>query len=92
VVAAARGGTLHLIGLLSDGNVHSHIDHTLQLLKLAGAHEVIPDAFEVSLSLATHTLGLLGLTDEKINQLVFTQRHSQYAGLKEYAGNTSDKP
>jgi len=32
------------------------------------------------------------LTDEKINQLVFTQRHSQYAGLKEYAGNTSDKP
>jgi 2,3-bisphosphoglycerate-independent phosphoglycerate mutase len=37
VVAAARGGTLHLIGLLSDGNVHSHIDHTLQLLKLAAA-------------------------------------------------------
>ena len=66
--------------------------HDMQLLKLAGAHEVIPDAFEVSLSLATHTLGLLGLTDEKINQLVFTQRHSQYAGLKEYAGNTSDKP
>ncbi len=23
----ARGGTIHFIGLLSDGNVHSHIDH-----------------------------------------------------------------
>jgi hypothetical protein len=44
---------------------------------------VIPDAFEVSLSLATHTLSLLGLPEDKINHLVFTQRHSQYAGLKE---------
>lgn len=35
VCAAARGGTLHLIGLLSDGNVHSHIDHTLALIAAA---------------------------------------------------------
>ncbi len=27
------GGTLHLIGLLSDGNVHSHIDHLFSLIK-----------------------------------------------------------
>lgn len=27
-----HGGALHLIGLLSDGNVHSHIDHLLRLL------------------------------------------------------------
>jgi len=27
------GGTLHLIGLLSDGNVHSHIDHLYAILK-----------------------------------------------------------
>lgn len=26
------GGTLHLLGLLSDGNVHSHIDHILALI------------------------------------------------------------
>ena len=26
------GGTLHLIGLLSDGNVHSHIDHVYKLV------------------------------------------------------------
>jgi len=30
-----NGGVLHLIGLLSDGNVHSHIDHTLYLIDLA---------------------------------------------------------
>ncbi len=37
IVEAARkeGGTLHLIGLLSDGNVHSHIDHLFALLRRA---------------------------------------------------------
>ena len=63
--------------------VRTRDDHDMLLLKQAGAHEVIPDAFEVSLSLATHTLSLLGLPEDKINHLVFTQRHSQYAGLKE---------
>ena len=29
------GGAMHFIGLLSDGNVHSHIDHLLALLKQA---------------------------------------------------------
>jgi 2,3-bisphosphoglycerate-independent phosphoglycerate mutase len=29
---AKLGGTLHFIGLLSDGNVHSHIDHLLLML------------------------------------------------------------
>lgn len=32
-----RGGTLHLIGLVSDGNVHSHIDHLYALLERAVA-------------------------------------------------------
>ena len=32
-----RGGTIHFIGLLSDGNVHSHIDHLYKLIdKCAG--------------------------------------------------------
>ena len=30
---AARGGALHFLGLLSDGNVHSHIDHLEALLR-----------------------------------------------------------
>ena len=32
VADAKKGGTLHFIGLLSDGNVHSHIDHLLAML------------------------------------------------------------
>lgn len=27
IAQAMNGGTLHLVGLLSDGNIHSHIDH-----------------------------------------------------------------
>lgn len=32
--AQDRGGRLHLIGLVSDGGVHSHINHLLALLKM----------------------------------------------------------
>ena len=34
----ARGHTLHLMGLVSDGGVHSHIDHLVALLRMA--HEL----------------------------------------------------
>lgn len=33
--SVAAGGTLHLIGLWSDGNVHSHVDHPFALMKRA---------------------------------------------------------
>ncbi len=35
-----RGGKLHLLGLLSDGGVHSHIDHLKGLLRAADAKQV----------------------------------------------------
>ncbi|NOZ87781.1 MAG: 2,3-bisphosphoglycerate-independent phosphoglycerate mutase [Deltaproteobacteria bacterium] len=35
-----KGGTLHMIGLLSDGNVHSHIDHLFALVKQAAGEQV----------------------------------------------------
>lgn len=40
--AAARenGGALHLLGLVSDGGVHSHIEHLFALLKLAKQQQV----------------------------------------------------
>ncbi len=38
--AAASGKTLHLLGLLSDGGVHSHINHLIALVKLAGREGV----------------------------------------------------
>ena len=34
--ARARGGDVHLLGLVSHGGVHSHIDHLQALLELAG--------------------------------------------------------
>ena len=38
------GKKLHLFGLLSDGGVHSHIEHLFALLKLA-ADEGVKDVF-----------------------------------------------
>lgn len=38
--AKQPGGALHLMGLLSDGGVHSHINHLKALLDLAAKHEV----------------------------------------------------
>ena len=39
---AKQGHTLHLLGLLSDGGVHSHIDHLLGLLRMA-EHQGVTD-------------------------------------------------
>ena len=35
-INTAAGKRLHLIGLVSDGGVHSHLDHLLALLRIAG--------------------------------------------------------
>lgn len=36
----ARGSTLHFMGLLSDGNVHSHIDHLFALLRRCDREQI----------------------------------------------------
>jgi 2,3-bisphosphoglycerate-independent phosphoglycerate mutase len=38
--ACGTGRTLHFLGLLSDGNVHSHIDHLLAMIKQANLEGV----------------------------------------------------
>lgn len=40
VEPAASGATLHFIGLLSDGNVHSHIDHLIAMIRHADTQGV----------------------------------------------------
>ena len=40
VVARGRSRTLHFVGLLSDGNIHSHIDHLVAMLRRAVADGV----------------------------------------------------
>lgn len=37
---AKNGKTLHLLGLLSDGNVHSHIDHAIAMVQRADIEEI----------------------------------------------------
>ncbi|HWR10510.1 MAG TPA: 2,3-bisphosphoglycerate-independent phosphoglycerate mutase [Rectinemataceae bacterium] len=38
--AKAKGGTLHFIGLFSDGNVHSHIDHLKAMITQASVEGI----------------------------------------------------
>ncbi len=48
VQGKADGRAVHLLGLVSDGGVHSHMDHIVALLELAaagGVHEVYVHAF-----------------------------------------------
>ncbi len=40
--AASRGRALHLMGLVSDGGVHSHLRHLLALIELSGRHQAAP--------------------------------------------------
>lgn len=40
--AQNSGRPLHLIGLVSDGGIHSHIDHLIALIALAGSAGVVP--------------------------------------------------
>jgi 2,3-bisphosphoglycerate-independent phosphoglycerate mutase len=39
-LAGQKGRALHLLGLLSDGGVHSHVRHLYALLKLAAQHKL----------------------------------------------------
>lgn len=39
-IAAAKNSTLHFLGLLSDGNVHSHISHLLAMLDRAASEGI----------------------------------------------------
>ena len=40
--AKKKNNILHLLGLVSDGGVHSHIEHLKALIKLCHLHQVIP--------------------------------------------------
>lgn len=40
--ASGKAGELHLVGLVSDGGVHSHTDHLVALIDLCASHQVVP--------------------------------------------------
>jgi 2,3-bisphosphoglycerate-independent phosphoglycerate mutase len=67
------GGTLHFIGLLSDGNVHSHIDHLLAMLDKASEAgvgrvrlHVLLDGRDVK---ERSALTYLGILEEKLGAI-----------------------
>jgi 2,3-bisphosphoglycerate-independent phosphoglycerate mutase len=70
--ARERGGAVHLLGLVSYGGVHSHIDHLRALLDLAAREQMgertwihaFTDGRDVSPTSAVHDLG--ELPDERI--------------------------
>ena len=71
--AKKHNGKLHIMGLLSDGGVHSHIDHILYLLEkgaLSGVKEVVVHAFldgrDVPPQSAKEYLGVL---QDKVNEI-----------------------
>ncbi|MFT4649954.1 MAG: 2,3-bisphosphoglycerate-independent phosphoglycerate mutase [Polaribacter sp.] len=46
--AKRKNRPIHLMGLVSDGGVHSHIDHLLSLIDLCAAHQVVPQVHMIT--------------------------------------------
>ncbi len=70
--------------------VRSHDDTDLDLLKKAGATEVVPEALEGSLMLASHALVMMGVPLRRVVHRVQTARDERYASLRGYFHGLSD--
>jgi monovalent cation:H+ antiporter-2, CPA2 family len=70
--------------------VRSHDDTDLDKLRAAGAAEVVPEAIEGSLMLASHALMLLGVPLRRVVHRVQTARAERYASLRGYFHGASD--
>jgi CPA2 family monovalent cation:H+ antiporter-2 len=87
---------LHLVHELAPNLaviVRSHDDSDLDLLKQAGATEVVPEAIESSLMLASHTLVTMGVPLRRVVHRVQAARDERYAALRGYfhgAGDVAD--
>jgi CPA2 family monovalent cation:H+ antiporter-2 len=73
--------------------VRSYDDTDLDKLRAAGAAEVVPEALEGSLMLASHALVMLGVPLRRVVHRVQASRDERYASLRGYfhgAGDASD--
>jgi CPA2 family monovalent cation:H+ antiporter-2 len=64
--------------------VRSYDDTDLDLLKSAGAAEVVPEALEGSLMLASHALVMVGVPLARVAHRVQAARDERYASLRGY--------
>ena len=70
--------------------VRTQDDHDLELLQRAGATEVVPEAIEGSLMLATHALALVGVPMRRVIRIVQEQRDARYSLLRGYFRGADD--
>jgi CPA2 family monovalent cation:H+ antiporter-2 len=75
--------------------VRAHDDTELDVLKKAGATEVVPEALESSLMLASHALVVMGVPLRRVVHRVQAARDERYSSLRGFfhgAGDVSDDP
>ena len=65
-------------------------DHDLEKLQSAGATEVVPEAIEGSLMLASHALALVGVPMRRVIRIVQDQRDQRYNLLRGYFRGADD--
>jgi CPA2 family monovalent cation:H+ antiporter-2 len=70
--------------------VRTQDDHALERLRAAGATEVVPEAIEGSLMLASHALALVGVPMRRVIRLVQQQRDARYSLLRGYFRGADD--
>ena len=70
--------------------VRTQDDHDLEKLQEAGATEVVPEAIEGSLMLASHALALVGVPMRRVIRLVQDQRDARYNLLRGYFHGADD--
>jgi CPA2 family monovalent cation:H+ antiporter-2 len=72
--------------------VRSYDDIDLDKLRAAGATEVVPEAIEGSLMLASHALVMLGVPLRRVVHRVQAARDERYASLRGYFHGIGDAP
>jgi monovalent cation:H+ antiporter-2, CPA2 family len=65
-------------------------DSDMERLRAAGATEVVPEAIEGSLMLASHALALVGVPMRRVLQVVQAQRDARYGLLRGYFHGADD--
>jgi CPA2 family monovalent cation:H+ antiporter-2 len=65
-------------------------DHDLEKFQNAGATEVVPEAIEASLMLASHALALVGVPMRRVLRIVQRQREARYSLLRGYFHGADD--
>jgi len=70
--------------------VRTQDDHSLEKLQAAGATEVVPEALEGSLMLASHALALVGVPMRRVIRIVQDQRDARYNLLRGFFHGADD--